>query len=91
MSSEHESAERMSSQTKWLIGIALALAGLILQQSTALRGDIRATNARIDVLTETVAQVREIQAQHSVKLDQLLAAEPTVDPEVLAQSVTEFK
>ena len=64
----------MSNDARWIVltivGSAVGLAGLILQQSNSLRGDIDATNLRIDVLTETVAQMREVQAQHSVKLDQ---------------------
>ncbi|MCY4187539.1 MAG: hypothetical protein OXD30_03545, partial [Bryobacterales bacterium] len=55
----------MSSEIKWLIGIALALAGLILQQSASLRADIRALDGRMRV-------VEQVQAQHGLLL-QLLA------------------
>ncbi len=60
----------MSSEIKWPIGIALALAGLILQQSASLRADIRALDGRVRV-------VEQVQAQHGLLL-QLLAQR--VDP-----------
>jgi len=76
------------------VGLALLLYELselradLRSMNSALRTDIRATNLRIDELTETVAQVRAVQAQHSVKLDQLLGVAPPVETAVLAHSVT---
>ena len=62
----------MSTETKWLVGIALALAGLILQQSASLRADIRDINGRLESLDSRLRAVEQMQAQHGLLL-QLLA------------------
>ncbi len=57
----------MSSDTKWIVGtvitVALGLAALILQQSNQLQNRISGIDARLRT-------VEQVQAQHSVKLDQ---------------------
>ena len=57
-----------------MLTAASALAGLILQQLDSLRADIHAnnveTNKRLDSLDSRLRTVEQVQAQHSIKLDQ---------------------
>ena len=66
----------MSAETKWLIGIALALAGLILQQSASLRAEMRDLRAEVrtelQALDSRLQAVEQVQGQHGLLL-QLLA------------------
>ena len=60
----------MSAETKWLVGVALALAGLILQQSAGLRTDMRDINGQLELMDSRLRAVERVQAQHSVMLAQ---------------------
>ena len=74
----------MSSDVKWFIGIVLT-AGLAL--ATLIVGCAGYIVMRLDSLDARLRTVEQVQAQHSVKLDQLLAAESSVETETLTQSL----
>ena len=85
----------MSSDTKNTIALGvliLAVAALIVQQLSSLNSLIIAnmaeTNRRLESLDARLRTVEQVQAQHSVKLDQLLGAAQPVETEFLAQSVS---
>ena len=89
----------MSNDAKWIAGTGITLllviatfAGLIIQQLSSLSSLIIAnmteTNKRLESLDARLRTVEQVQAQHSVKLDQLLGVAQPVETEILAESVS---
>ena len=65
-----------------LLLAAVALAGLILQQSSSLQADIRALDSRLQALDSRLRTVEQVQAQHGLLLHLLAKQELGLDADL---------